>query len=297
MRTIRSGVHAVLGLLVFAAVSTSASAQTLNSFTASYKGGSGTCGTAYSIQGKEPSSTSRYPVFVYMVGTSETYNNGSALAAVDEMAGRGYVAATVQYPNSTFGGCSTLTARSKCIFDAASPSSAIAALCSRPTADCSKGIVVAGFSQGSILAILAKNYDSRVQAAYGLGAGVQYSTYDLRACVASGKRTLTSDRLRAINGEADGFRGGSESSVRGQLQELTGLSCTTSSTSCTRSNNSGWYIVKHAEASDGNADHCYMRASGGCSGSQSSLDQKWLNGTYSWSLDPNMAWLTGFTVR
>ncbi|HEY0096698.1 MAG TPA: hypothetical protein VGB96_20370, partial [Archangium sp.] len=148
-------------------------------------------------------------------------------------------------------------------------------------------------SQGSILAILAKNHDARVQAAYGLGAGVQYSIYDLRACVANGKRTLTSDRLRAVNGEADSFMGSSESSVRGQLQELTGRSCT--ATSCFASNGSGWYIVKHAEASDGNADHCYMRATGGCSGSQNSLDQKWLNGTYAWSADPNLQWLSGFT--
>ncbi|HLM45862.1 MAG TPA: hypothetical protein VK458_18480, partial [Myxococcaceae bacterium] len=91
----------------------SAQAQTLTSFTTTYKGGSGTCGTTYNIQGKEPSSTLKYPVFIYMVGTSETYNNASALAAVDEMAGRGFVAATVQYPNSTFGACSTLTARAK----------------------------------------------------------------------------------------------------------------------------------------------------------------------------------------
>ncbi len=295
MRKTLSGVHVVLGLLAFAGVSTSASAQTLNSFTASYRGGSSSCGTAYSIQGKEPSSTSRFPVFIYMVGTSETYNNASALAAVEEMAGRGYVAATVQYPNSSFGDCTTLSARSKCIFDATSASSAVAALCSRPTADCSKGIVVAGFSQGSILAILAKNYDTRVQAAYGLGAGVQYSFYDLRACVASGKRALSSSRLRAVNGEADGFMGGSESSVRAQLQELTGRSCTSSS--CLASDGSGWYIVKHAEVSDGNAEHCYMRATGGCNGSQSSLDQKWLNGTYNWSVDPNMQWLAGFTQR
>jgi hypothetical protein len=292
-----TGANLVLGLLLSLAWSNSAQAQTLNSFTATYMGGSSTCGSTYNIKGKEPASLGAYPVFVYMVGTSEVYDNASALNAVDEMAGRGYIAATVQYPNSTFGSCSTLTARSKCIFDATSASSAIKALCSRPFADCTKGIVVGGFSQGSILAILAKNYDSRVQAAYGLGAGVQYSTYDLRACVADGKRTLTSDRLRAINGEADGFMGSTESSVRGQLQELTGLTCTTTSTSCTRSNNSGWYIVKHAEVSDGNADHCYMRQGGCGTTNQSTLDQKWLAGTYDWSLDPNMSWLASFTAR
>jgi hypothetical protein len=111
--------------------------------------------------------------------------------------------------------------------------------------------------------------------------------------VANGKRTLSSARLRAVNGEADGFLGGNELNVRAQLQELTGRGCTTPS--CLASDGSGWYIVKHAEVSDGNADHCYMRATGGCTGSQSSLDQKWLNGTYAWSADPNLQWLSGFT--
>jgi hypothetical protein len=34
---------------------------------------------------------------------------------------------------------------------------------------------------------------------------------------------------------------------------------------------------------------------GGCTGS--TLDQKWLNGTYGWSVDPNLQWLSGFTQR
>ncbi len=277
--------------LVWGAV---ASAQTLAGFTATYRGGSSTCGTAYNIQGREPATAGAYPVFIYLVGTTESYTHASAMAAVEEMAGRGFIAATVQYPNSSFGTCSTLTGRAKCIFDGATATSAVNTLCSRPNADCSKGVVVAGFSQGSVLSILARNYDARVQAAYALGAGVQYSTYDLRACVADGRRTLTSDRLRAVNGEADGFMGGNESSVRSQLQQLTGLTCSTTSTSCFRSNSSGWYVVKHAEASDGNADHCYMR-NNGCTGG--TLDQKWLNGTYGWSVDPNLQWLAGFTAR
>jgi hypothetical protein len=36
---------------------------------------------------------------------------------------------------------------------------------------------------------------------------------------------------------------------------------------------------------------------GGCGASQSTLDQKWVNGTYAWSLKPELDWLTGFTAR
>jgi hypothetical protein len=292
-----TSVHPLLraGLLLLSVLwGPAALAQTVAGFTASYKGGSSTCTSTYAIQGKEPTTAGRYPVFIYLVGTSESYTHASALAAVDEMAAAGYVAATVQYPNSSFGGCSTLSGRSKCLFDAATATSAVNTLCSRPNADCSRGVVVAGFSQGSILSILARNFEPRVRAAYALGAGVQYSFYDLRSCVANGRRALPSSLLRAVNGEADGFMGGSASGVRSQLQELTGASCGTSATSCLSSGGSGWYLVRHAEVDDGTADHCYMRQ-GGCSGSR--LDLKWRSGSYAYSLVPGLRWLQGFTTR
>lgn len=164
-------------------------------------------------------------------------------------------------------------------------------------ADCSKGIVVAGFSQGSILAILSKNYDSRVQAGFGMGSNVQYSTYDLRACAADGNRTLPSDCLRAINGELDNFSGGTAAAARSQLQALTGLNCGTAAYSCFNSNNSGWLIVKNSQVADRSADHCYMRATGDCLGSQGSLDKGWQGSTVDWQLNANLQWLTRFTTR
>ena len=51
------------------------------------------------------------------------------------------------------------------------------------------------------------------------------------------------------------------------------------------SNSSGWIIVKNSQVADGSADHCYMRASGDCFGSQNSLDSNWNNGTANWSKD------------
>lgn len=269
----------------------SSSVWALDSFTDSYSASRST----YSMNGREPSTAGSYPVFVYMVGTSENYNNASAIDAIEGMASRGYVTATVQYANSFFGGCSTLSSRAKYIFDAKSNSSAISKLCSRAKADCSKGVVVGGFSQGSILAILAKNYDRRVEAAYGLGAGVQYSFYNLRSCVADGNRSLPSSRLRAVNGEADGFMGGSASSVRGQLEELTGQSCGSNAYQCAASNDSGWYMVTHGEVQDGDAEHCYMRVGGCGSTNQNTLDQNWQVGTTGGALNYNLDWLTGFT--
>lgn len=283
-----------LGLVVLTLITNTLSAQTVN-FTTTYRGGStSSCNTStFTIRGVEPSVPGRYPVFLYMVGTSERFDNASALSAIREMGGRGYVAATIQYASSSFGNCTSLSAKARCIFNPASATSAVSALCSRAKADCSKGIAVAGFSQGAIMAILARNFDSRVRAAYGLGAGVQYSVVDLRSCVADGRRLLSSSRLRAVNGEADDFMGRSASLVRSQLQQLTGLTCTPASTSCFRTNSSGWYMVSRFETNHGTADHCYMRASG-CAGSQNSLDSAFLS-TFLWSLDTNLIWLTQFT--
>lgn len=56
-------------------------------------------------------------------------------------------------------------------------------------------------------------------------------------------------------------------------------------------------MAKNSQVSDGAADHCYMRASGGCFGSQNTLDTRWNSGIEASAKDPNLNWLTGFTRR
>lgn len=294
MKTILKVVAALSATILCSA----ASAQT--SFSATYSGAGtsgGTCSSTYNISGMEPTTVGKYPVFVYTVGTNETYNDAAAMEAVKRMAAKGYVAATVQYASSQFGDCTVIGAKASCAFNPNSAASAISQLCSRAQADCSKGIVVAGFSQGSVIASLAKNYDARVQAAYAIGVGVQYSTYDLRACMANGNRALASDRLRAVNGEGDSFNGGTASAARSQLKEVTGLDCGTTAYGCLNTNNSGWLIVKNSQVYDLSADHCYMRKSGDCAGLEAYLDPGWQSGTQNWELETNLQWLTGFTTK
>ncbi|WP_152606349.1 hypothetical protein [Aquabacterium sp. NJ1] len=263
-------------------------------FTASYKGGSSSCGTTYQIKGKEPADQNKHPVFIYMVGTSDTYDNAQAMTAVQGMADRGYVAATIEYPNAAMGFCNTLTARSKCIFDQSSAQSAVAALCSREHADCGKGMVVGGFSQGALLSILAKNFDNRVEAVYATGAHKNYIIYNVNACVGNGKRVLPSSRLRVVNGENDLYGGGTQAGVRSSSEALTGYQC--NGTSCLQGNGSGWRMVLKSEVQDGSADHCYIRANS-CLSNQNNLDPGWATGTAEWTLNGNLDWLTQFTAR
>ena len=284
----RLGSFLVAGMALLGALS----AQAQTTFTTTYRNGS-----TYNIYGKEPSAAGKYPVYVHTVGTGEAYDSAWAQAAIDAAVARGFVAATVQYANASFGSCSTISGRAKGIFDAASTSSAIAKLCARGKADCSKGIVTGGLSQGSIISVLAKNYDSRVQASMGQGTGSTYTVaYNLESCMANGKHAQPGERIRIINGERDMFVGGTEAIARSQAELVTGLKCT-GRQSCFRSNGSGWYIVKDLEVADLNADHCFMGNLGvpgvQCSGILG-VDPYYEYGNNQWGVKATMDWLKTF---
>ncbi len=286
----RLGRFLVAGLALLGALS----AQAQTSFSTTYRNGS-----TYNIQGKEPSAAGKYPVYVHTVGTGESYNSAWAKAAIDAAVARGFVAATVEYANASFGNCTTINGRAKGIFDAANTNSAIAKLCARSKADCSKGIVTGGLSQGSIISVLAKNHDSRVRASMGQGTGSTYTAaYNLESCMANGKHAQPGDRIRIVNGGRDMFVGGTEAIARSQAELVTGLKCT-GRQSCFRSNGSGWYIVKDLEVADLNADHCFMGNLGmpgvQCSGILA-VDPYYQYGSNAWGVKATMDWLKSFVT-
>lgn len=282
LRTLKSAFLIAAGIFV-------SSAAMAGNFTANYSAGL----SSYKIEGTEPSS-GKHPVFIYTVGTTETWNNAQAKAAVAEMAAKGFVAAAVQYNSALFGSCSQILSKAKYIYNSGSSSSAVSKLCSRSTADCSKGIVVAGFSQGSVIAVHAKNYDARVRAAYGMGAHNKYSIYNLSSCMNNGKHTLAANNLRIVNGEVDTFPGGTASTVRTSSQAVTGKTCT-GAFECLNANGSGWIMIKGSALGDKEGDHCYQR-NGGCLGSENSLDNGWRNGSANWGIKANLNWLAGFAT-
>ena len=284
----------MLAALLWLAISSSAWCAT-TAFSDTYKGsGSGSaCDTSYAISGVVPDGSVKRPVFVYLVGTNESYDNAQARAAVAGMGARGFVAASVQYRSETFGTCAQIAQKAACIFKPAAAASAIGKLCAR--GDCSKGVVVAGFSQGSIAAILAKNTDSRVKAVYGMGAFPTYtSNYNMASCMNNGKHKLASTRLRIVNGEKDIFGNSTATGVRSGSQAVTGKKCGASAYACLNSNGSGWVMVKNAEVKDKSADHCYQRTPSDCFGSQNKLDATWKTGAAPWTLPTNLDWLKTF---
>lgn len=243
------------------------------------------------IVGSEPAEPGAYPVFIYLTGTTMNYQGAEAQLITAEMAKRGFVAATLEYANGSYPSCSTMRTRASCIFNPASANSAVSKLCARAKADCSQGIVVAGFSQGANLAALAKNYDGRVRGAYLLGHGNKASIIDVSSCANNSATTLLPSESRSINGDSDQYFGGSLSGTRTQLQAVSGVSCPTAS-SCLQTNGSGWYILGGSQVADGKADHCYFfkGASSNCS-SNAGLDPSWVSGSAPWALQPNLTWL------
>jgi hypothetical protein len=267
-----------------------------NAYNSTDRNGSCSASSKRSINGAEPSDTGTFPVFIYLTGTSMPFNGPDAQPFVQDMAARGFVAATVQYDSGSYPQCSLMTKKASCIFNGSSATSAISLLCSRARADCSKGVVVSGFSQGANLAALAKNYDARVRAGYFIGHGDKASgVIDVSSCADNAKTTLLPSQMRSINGENDEYFGSNANGVRQQLQRVVGVSCS-GSWNCLQGDGSGWQMVRSSELSDRTANHCYYFQNGNraCT-SNNGFDPTWRTGTSSWSLAPSLDWLVSRT--
>lgn len=184
-------------------------------------------GAPYPFTGFEPSAPGKYPVFVYTVGTWFGKNGGgydapASILQVREMARRGFVAVSVAYENGDVPfSCDAVDKKALCVF-ADVPSSAMRAICSRPSAACEKGVVVAGESQGAMLALRSQNHyvADGIKGVWGRSV-VDAAEIGLRDCMSTGgtgTRRLPNARLWATNGADDTTPG----TDLGTLQRVTG---------------------------------------------------------------------------
>ena len=253
---------------------------------------SGTKPRPRDIVGHEPRAAGSYPVFIYLTGTLMKFNGPEAQRLTHGMAKRGFVAAAVDYDNAAYPYCPTMNAKAKCIFDGKSNTSALSKVCARAKADCSRGVVVAGFSQGANLAALSRNENENVRAAYLMGHGDRaLNGLDVSRCADDANTVLAPNQMRSVNGEADLFFGNALSGVRKQLQKVVGVQCP-EGTQCEQPNGSGWFIIGNKDLQDGAADHCYFlnKANAYCSAYEG-VDPIWEKGRESWSMGPNLDWL------
>ena len=288
---------AVLSVLAALACAPAANAA-VTPFSDTYKGhhldgAVSSCRTPLPLTGLEPSGPG-HPVLVHLVGAGEPHDGAEAPAILRAAAAKGFVAASVAYPQWQFH-AKGIDGSSRCIFDSWSPASAIARLCGRPTANCYKGVVVSGFSQGGVIALRAANHDWRVRGAYLLGVAEERSGWEgtSRWTQATtwpvGTRALPNRSIRIVNGITD-----APPSSRDELNEMTGRSCAVTAVSCLAADGSGWYVVQHSQVATRMADHCYFMGGTGWSSCTPDppFDRTWLTSTTApWALRPNLEWL------
>jgi hypothetical protein len=248
------------------------------------------CTQRYPTKGFEPigQAGERFPLFLYFVGTafvqpdpSASYESAAAVAVGEAMARRGFVALSVAYDNSALAWLSDHEAQLACLFTAASADSAIAVACALPQVDCELGIATWGHSQGALVGLLAARFDARVRAAWTTGYG------------GDGRSTLSPNRLRVVNGEADTNNGTPE-----VLNSITGLSaadCPAGASTCLRPDGSGWIIVRRSELAapeSSSADHCWFDKRA-CLDSAIALEPTWVDraSTRAYAIEPNADWL------
>jgi pimeloyl-ACP methyl ester carboxylesterase len=282
-------------------------------FTATFKrDAGGTCSSAdFPVIGyAPPAGTGKHPLLIYTVGTLDNFQNPVVHAILRAAAERGFVAVSANYDNNFVLGCDNLAAKAKCLYAPGEPASLAAKMCGRADVDCSRGIAVAGHSQGAQLALVAGNHHPEVRAAVGLGATCDYffgfgagdnpgicdPAVATSACLLDASTALPADRIRLVDGldevcyststQPCGLAAG-----QGELQRMSGRSCGPEAMSCLAPNGSGWLVVPNTVPTKGSAHHTWF------ADDQGVLDPSFAPpSSEPWSLGPNLDWLRAFTA-
>lgn len=130
---------------------------------------------ACKILGNLPSSgNSPSPLFVWVPCTGGHARDKIPQYFIQEMSQRGYVAVSFDYPDPDQN-INLLEEKATTMFDATNPNSPLSIMCNRDYVDCSMGIAVAGYSQGTHLALLSATVDPRISGVYTIeGARVTW---------------------------------------------------------------------------------------------------------------------------
>lgn len=251
------------------------------------------CTAPYKTTGFEPvdSAGTRHPLFLYFVGTmfvpgdaSATYTSEAAMKVTEAMARQGFVALSAEYDNGAAAWLSDHVAQLACLFGSTNPANLLAGACALPNVDCDLGIAAWGHSQGALVAHLAANSDPRVRAVWATGYGG-----DARA-------TLSPNRFRVVNGEADTTNGlvASLNTTAG----FTSAECPDDGRKeCLRADGSGWIIVQRVDCQTSTADHCWFDKKT-CTDGTITLEPNWIDpaATKPFALETNADWVAR-TVR
>ena len=276
--------------------------------------------------GSEPAEPGRYPVAIFLVGTSGIYDGaGIRDGLLPAFARQGFVAASLEYENATLFGaaqnCSLYRDNASCMirndadYVAGERRSALAQLCGRPQADCSKGVVLLGHSQGGLTAVQAFGFTPmtppagepipQLVAVAPMGVGPRgyvagIAVIDLRACMTSTTMPVAPSKMLVVNGENDRYFNGPDADQAGgqiALETVTGRHCDAPSWDCRGPDGDGYVIIRPSELSHGRAAHDYMHDFNSTP-TAPFAEPNWSSpdNTAPWSVDATARWLKAQTT-
>ncbi len=219
------------------------------------------CGKQQTIYGARPANGGSYPVLIYLHGTFADWGkNKEGQRFVELAAAQGFIAVAMTYSSSGTLNEKEDNYHANCIFNKNFSGSGVNAICKITGADCSK-LLVTGFSQGGIIAAMAKNYNSDVKAVWGIGLNASIFPRDrvFKDVLPApyGNRALPNNKLVINMGEASNtWTKKPIAEDLPSLKQLTGVNCG-SNYDCLQPNGNGYYVVSNSEIKDGVADHAY----------------------------------------
>jgi acetyl esterase/lipase len=277
------------------------------------------------IKGVRPNASGKFPVFLYITGTRDKFGMPQDFEFLTYMAKKGYVAATVEYPNDDVclhmcqdgGECEKIKFKLEIgngkvtVFEKARRiQNALDKVCSMKSADCSKGVAVMGHSQGGFITMVLTLLDSRITAIHPMGVGPlfvpdeNYEKFRLNdKCLFDDhiSKFLPRSKRRYTNGEADEMSHRNEEKDNLGLEDFSGHTCNASSApvNCIQKDGSGYYIVCEKEYDK--ESRAAIR-SGKIAGHNFFSNQEevtedsfllpgYKHGTAAWNLKPSLDWL------
>lgn len=254
------------------------------------------CATTMNLYGARPADNASYPVLLYLPGTYGDYTDVEGKTFVQHAAAQGFIAMAVEYDSTSTNTLAGYQGHAFCMFDQNHPGSALTSACAVSGADCSKGALVSGFSQGGAIAIISKNYTPNVNAVWSIGVSAYIypnDTVPTNALAAPGGTCVLPNNKLVMNiGQArSALARNLNSNDLASLKSMAGANCGTSF-QCLQTGGSGYYVVANSEVADGLAEHCYWEGTGGCKLSPTDLEVGFVPpSTTQWSMIRNLDWL------
>jgi pimeloyl-ACP methyl ester carboxylesterase len=215
------------------------------------------CTESQVIYGSEPATTGTYPVLIYVHGTGANLTDNQEGQVMAQLAAaQGFVAVAPTYDSVRTNNAAGVAGHAACMFGEGNADNVESYACSLPEANCSDGVLVAGFSQGGVIALLAANYSPLVDAAWVMGVNGSIPQIEPPP---SGLRRLPDDRVRLNIGQLDLTKGGGGPFEPNGIEAVTGENCGIAY-DCLQPDGAGYYVVSNEEVADHIADHCYWES-------------------------------------